>query len=680
MCGIFGIITNDKSSLSTTELKSVVNKLFKLSESRGKEAAGVAFLYKDSIDVFKAPVMASELINSKSYNKLFIERFNGSKSLADTVAVIGHSRLVTNGNEDIHNNNQPVLKNGMACIHNGIIVNDKELWKKFSDLKREYDIDTEIILALIAKFRKENYSLPDSVKASFKHIYGATSIAVILDNSDDLILATNNGSLYISYNENQDCLIFASEKYILNEVLEETKLISMLGKFTTSNVLPGTFYLVNLKDLKLSKYLLDENYVWPEERSKSNGASIKRNINEVQPDISYEKNLSEINKKFSPYNPGHASFLLKVNLKEINSLRRCTKCILPETFPFIKFDEKGVCNLCNSYSRINYKGQQALEEIIAPYRSKDGTPDCMMTFSGGRDSSYAIHYVKTVLKMNPLAFTYDWGMVTDIARRNISRMCGKLGIEHILLSADIRTKRKNIRKNVLAWLKKPSLGTIPLFMAGDKQFFYFANKLQKQMGLKLLIFSFNPLEQTNFKVGFCGINELGSLDKEKHYNLSLINKMKLITYYGKEYLLNPSYVNSSVWDTLFAYFSYYMISQKYLTLYDFIKWDEDLVNKTLIEEYDWETATDLKSTWRIGDGTASFYNYIYHRVAGFSEFDTFRSNQIREGYLSRDCAIENINDINSPRGESIKGYCDTIGIDFESTIKRINQIPTLYRN
>ncbi len=98
--------------------------------------------------------MASELINSKPYNKLFTERFNGNKNLDDTVAVIGHSRLVTNGTEDIHNNNQPVLKNGMACIHNGIIVNDKELWKKFPDLKREYEIDTEIILALIAKFAK----------------------------------------------------------------------------------------------------------------------------------------------------------------------------------------------------------------------------------------------------------------------------------------------------------------------------------------------------------------------------------------------------------------------------------------------------------------------------------------------------------------------------------------------
>ena len=159
MCGIFGIITNEKSNLNPSDLKSIVNKLFKLSESRGKEAAGVAFLYKDSIEVFKVPVMASELIDSKSYNNLFIKRFNGNKNFDDTVAVMGHSRLVTNGTEDIHNNNQPVLKNGMACIHNGIIVNDRELWEKFPDLKREYDIDTEIILALIAKFAKKKIIL-----------------------------------------------------------------------------------------------------------------------------------------------------------------------------------------------------------------------------------------------------------------------------------------------------------------------------------------------------------------------------------------------------------------------------------------------------------------------------------------------------------------------------------------
>ena len=72
--------------------------------------------------------------------------------------------------------------------------------------------------------------------------------------------------------------------------------------------------------------------------------------------------------------------------------------------------------------------------------------------------------------MNPIAFTYDWGLVTDLARRNCARICGKLGVEHIIRTPNIAKKRKFVRQNIEAWLKKPELGMIPLFMAGDKAF------------------------------------------------------------------------------------------------------------------------------------------------------------------------------------------------------------------
>ena len=45
-----------------------------------------------------------------------------------------------------------------------------------------------------------------------------------------------------------------------------------------------------------------------------------------------------------------------------------------------------------------------------------------------------------------------------------------------------------VRNNVKAWLRKPELGMIPLFMAGDKAFFYHANQLKKQTGIDLVIF------------------------------------------------------------------------------------------------------------------------------------------------------------------------------------------------
>jgi hypothetical protein len=65
-------------------------------------------------------------------------------------------------------------------------------------------------------------------------------------------------------------------------------------------------------------------------------------------------------------------------------------------------------------------------------------------------------------------------------------------------------------------------------------------------------------------------------------------------------------------------------------------------------------------------------------MGGFTENDTFRSNQIREGVMTREQALEIINDENQPRFEAIQWYCDTIGIDMESTLERINSAPRLY--
>ena len=278
--------------------------------------------------------------------------------------------------------------------------------------------------------------------------------------------------------------------------------------------------------------------------------------------------------------------------------------------------------------------------------------------------------------MNPIAFSYDWGMITDLARRNQARMCGKLGVEHILISADIRKKRANIRKNVLAWLKRPSLGTVPLFMAGDKHYFHYSNLLMEQNNLELSVLGENLLETTRFKSGFCGIKP--RFDNERTHTLSASDKIKMVLFYGKEYLLNPAYLNSSIFDTLTAFRSYYVIQHQTLNLFDYLLWEEDKIEDVIIRGYNWETDPGTPTTWRIGDGTAAFYNYTYYFVAGFTENDTFRSNQVREGLLERDKALLRAHEENEPRWESLKWYCDTIDIDFEKTIATIHNIRTLY--
>ena len=213
-------------------------------------------------------------------------------------------------------------------------------------------------------------------------------------------------------------------------------------------------------------------------------------------------------------------------------------------------------------------------------------------------------------------------------------------------------------------------------MAGDKQYFYYANLLMEQNFLKLSIMGENMLETTRFKSGFAGVSP--KFDTDHTYTLTKSDKLKMLWFYGKQFLTNPAYINSSLIDTLDAFKSYYVIKHQNVNIFDYIPWIEKEIESVLINNYDWETDSGTRSTWRIGDGTAAFYNYIYYVVAGFTENDTFRSNQIREGLISREEAIEKIAEENNPRWDSIQWYCRTIGIDWEKALRIINKIPKRY--
>jgi len=129
-------------------------------------------------------------------------------------------------------------------------------------------------------------------------------------------------------------------------------------------------------------------------------------------------------------------------------------------------------------------------------------------------------------------------------------------------------------------------------MAGDKQYFYYANLLMQQNGLGLSVLEKNFLETTNFKSGFCGIKP--NFKKGHTYSLSLFNKIKMIAHYGQQFCINPSYINSSLLDTLDSFKSYYIINHKNLNLFDYLNWNESSITKLIIADYDWETDQALQ--------------------------------------------------------------------------------------
>jgi asparagine synthetase B (glutamine-hydrolysing) len=671
MCGILGI-TSSAQLLKTPIKKRLLKEMYLLSESRGKEASGLAIRSDDRIKLLRTPFAATELVHSKVYSSLLESDFT---QLNYPIALIGHSRLVTNGYEHDNRNNQPVTSGVAIAVHNGIIVNHEEIWSRHPDLLRCTDLDSEIIPALINKYDRLKLPVEDWMPKLFSEIKGTASTAVLLSNRNVLMLATNNGSLYFARKKDNGEVIFASERYILETAIQRSKSTDF-HKDEIKQLSPGSFLLIDFA----------QNLVYQSVLSGKQKECFSIPVSDrVLPIIEIEEKISNrtITKNKSlehTKEPTPVNFERKVIACNDNSenLRRCSRCILPETFPFIVYDNQGVCNYCNNHEHIQVKGENALLQIANIFREKGRLVyDCLVPFSGGRDSSFALHYLVRELGLKPLAFSYDWGMLTDLGRRNQSRMCGALGVEHMLVSADIRKKRENIRKNVTAWLKRPNLGTIPLFMAGDKQYFYHTSKLMTQNNLGLSVMGENMLETTRFKTGFCGIPP--HFGNNHTYSIPFVDKLRMMLFYGKEYLLNPAYINSSLLDTFDAFKSYYVIKHDNLNIFDFLVWDENTIEQTLLNEYDWETDPGTPTTWRIGDGTAAFYNYIYYSVAGFTENDTFRSNQIREGQITREYALEKVKLENQPRWDSIQWYFNVIGIDWKNAISIINNMKPLYK-
>jgi glucosamine--fructose-6-phosphate aminotransferase (isomerizing) len=669
MCGIFGIIVKQNAQVKNSFITKTLEFVAHRSVARGKDSSGLVFKNDKTkeFNLVKGDIPVYRLLESPYYKK-FIKDALVSFNSGEAFQAIGHARLVTNGSQLKEENNQPVNKDGIIGIHNGIIVNVDKLWEQNLHLIRQYDIDTEVLLSLIQDNIKKRIDVKSAVKKALADIEGTVSAALFFEDRHDFILATNFGSLYYIMDDN--FLVFASEEFFLKSVIKKLKLqyAEIIHLKAKTGLVLNT---LSFKNSVFGPQTKEEHY------QSSIHEKYKINIQNLKSDFDKEVVIDPavfIDRK----KEAHLFRLLENNEEQIKKLRRCSKCILPETFPFIHYDSMGVCNYC-----LNHKPQaqihsfDKLRELVEPYRSNNGRPDCIVPFSGGRDSTYSLHIVKKELNLNPIAFTYDWGLVTDLARRNIARACGKLGVENVMVSANINWKRDNVRKNVQAWLKKPDLGMIPLFMAGDKYFFYYCDRIKKQTGISLNIWGINNLENTDFKTGFAGLEP--NFDKKRIYSLNGKNQLKLFGFVAKNLMQSPGYINQSIFDSLGSFAVRYFAPKKdYFHLFDYYKWDENELDGLIKKEYNWETAIDTNSTWRIGDGTASFYNYIYNTVAGFTENDTFRSNQIREGSITRQEALFKVYEENNARYETLRWYIEIIGLNFEEVVKSVNKIPKLY--
>ena len=80
----------------------------------------------------------------------------------------------------------------------------------------------------------------------------------------------------------------------------------------------------------------------------------------------------------------------------------------------------------------------------------------------------------------------------------------------------------------------------------------------------------------------------------------------------------------------------------------------------------------------MGDGQTTFNNFIYFTLAGFSEFDNFRSNQICEDLLSREEGLSLAKKDNEFKYDVLKNFSEIIGFNLDDVLSKIISLPKLY--
>ena len=122
-------------------------------------------------------------------------------------------------------------------------------------------------------------------------------------------------------------------------------------------------------------------------------------------------------------------------IDQLNSLRRCSRCALPETHESITFDAEGVCNVCR---QVEYKQesidweerQKDLGTLIEQYRGKYEY-DCIVPFSGGKDSTFTLWYLMKEYGLKPLVVSFDHGFYRPNHTANVERVVKSLGADYM---------------------------------------------------------------------------------------------------------------------------------------------------------------------------------------------------------------------------------------------------------
>ena len=339
-------------------------------------------------------------------------------------------------------------------------------------------------------------------------------------------------------------------------------------------------------------------------------------------------------------------------------LERCIKCTLPITWETLYFDNEGVCNICGNWNtklkEINWnEREKLLIKMLEEVKQKKGTYDCIVPFSGGKDSTYTLWAIVRKYGLKPLVVSFDHWFYRPRMLENRARTFRKLGVDVITFTPNWHVVKKLmlealIRKGDFCWHCHAGVFSYPMKMA-------------VKLKIPLLIWGEGGGEYE----GYFKLADLEETDEWK-YNRRIILGMRAEDMAGligvdlrdlDPYIYPPR-------EELEA------AGVKSIPLGNFISWDVRKHVEIIKRELGWQE-DELESGFpgptyeKIECMFEGLRDYVKYLKRGFARITHLTTLDIRHGRMTREDAMEFIKKYEGTKPRSLEVFLEYVGITEE---------------
>lgn len=343
-------------------------------------------------------------------------------------------------------------------------------------------------------------------------------------------------------------------------------------------------------------------------------------------------------------------------------MKRCSKCVLPETHETIVFDQEGVCNICRQHeykqAMIDWEEKKKeLDKLIESHRGKYDY-DCIIPFSGGKDSTWTIYYLVKEYDVKPLVVRFDHGFLRPNLLENTILTIRKLGVDLHVLTPNWHVVQKLMLQSFLekgdfCWHCHTGIFAYPMWVA-------------IRYHIPLVIWGEPSAEYT----AYYSYNQSEEVDEKRFHrivNLGITAQDMLVRLEGR------------VEERDLKVFEYpplkklRMINYRSICLGSFIPWDVRTQAQIIHEELGWkgdevENVPPGYEYEKIECYLQGVRDYIKYIKRGYSRPSHLASLDIRNQRMKREDALSLIRAHEGKRPPSLDLFLDYVGLTEEEFI------------